>query len=217
MLFNGLAKIQIASSMASGQAVLNTFYVSDTALGHPPALADLSGLCTDLHTFLGTQYRAVLTTGDTLVEYRAYQVADPTDPEPVLEASDAIALAGTRTVSSDPSPQSLCALLSLKTPNASRRFRGHLFMPPAKDASALIADGFKPSQAYMVAVNALQTKFRAGNGPTPTWTGTTLSNYGLVVYSHRAASLGDPSVALTNNVTNNASAHWLRSRERGTT
>lgn len=215
-LFNGLARIQVHSQLASGQACLNSFYIAQTGAGAPPSLADLGSLLTEIHTWLGTQYRAVLTTADTLVEYKAFQVPDPTNPSPPLEAVQPENLAGTRTVASDPSPQSLCSILSWKTPNASRRFRGHIFLPPAKDASALINDGYKGSQAYWVAVVALQAKFQAGCGPTVSWTGSHLANYFLSVYSPTSAHASAPSVATVQTVAvNSARANWLRSRERG--
>lgn len=216
-LFNGLAKVQIHSQLASGQACLNTLYLSRVGSGSPPSLTDLTNLITDLDTWLGTQYRAVLTTADTLVEYRAYQVADPTNPSPPLETVLPKNVVGTRTVSSDPSPQSLCTIISLKTPNASRRFRGHMFLPPAKDASALLNDGYKGSQAYWVAVSALNVKYQAGCGVSPTWTGSTLSSWTLSVYSNTAALQSAPSVAICSTTAiNSARANWLRSRERGT-
>jgi hypothetical protein len=215
--FPGLAQIQLQSTLASGQAVRNTFAISHAAAGTAPDYTELLQLATDIAGYLGTTYEGVLTPGDTFVQVVARQVNDPTSPAVLLEAAFPVGTAGTRTISGNASPDEACAVLSLKTPNASRRFRGHLFVPPCKHAADLNGEHWDAASAYHTAVEAFRTKLDDGCGPTPTWTGTSLHNYTLSIFSKVAATAAQPSVASVQTVTTDYRVHWLRSRGRGTT
>jgi hypothetical protein len=217
-LFNGLAQAQILSTLVDGQRVSNTFYLSHAGAGAPPDLPALTQLGTDLNAWLGTQYIGVLPTNATFDSITVRQVANPTSPTIVLESTHLNGSNGTRAVASgDATPKSLCALIKLRTPNASRNFRGHLFMPPIQISVGLAGNVFIAGSAYISAIDALVTKLAAGALASPTWTGTELSNYGLVIYSKTLALRALPSVALCNQVAHDLRVRWLRSRERGTT
>ena len=104
---------------------------------------------------------------------------------------------------------------SMKTPNASRRFRGHNFLPPIVDVASLSGNVLDPSAAYATAAAAYVAKLQTGCQPSVTWTGTDLSAWSLCIYSHAAAVLSSPSVAAVQLVTLKSKVSFLRSRERG--
>lgn len=215
-LFNGLARVNFSSTLASGQQVSNTFYVGKASLGSPPDLTTLTNLGTDLATWFSTTYRAILDTSAKFDTITVAQVSDPTAPAIGLEVQDAVALAGTRTPAGSVGPQSLCGVIQLKTPNASRRFRGHLFAPPSMNGGDVgSGDKINLASGYGLQLSNLAAKFAAGAGTSPTWTGTTLSTWTLSIYSKRAASLGLASVAICSTAVADGRWHWLRSRERG--
>lgn len=217
-LFNGLAGVTFLSTAPNGQGISNTFHVSNPGAGSPPDLTELTALGTDLVTWFGTAYRATLGTTSTLVNVTTRQVSDPTTPSVILEAVTVVNGAGSRSVGAGSSvPYSLCGVLSLHTPNASRRSRGHMFLPPCQVSGPLAGNLLNTGDAYYTNAVALAAKFAAGCGVSPTWTGSHLSNYGLVIYSKTAAKVGAPSVSLCSAATINPSVRWLRSRERGTT
>ena len=215
-LFNGLAKVTFSSTLASNQQVSNTFYVGKASLGSPPDLTTLGNLASDLQTWFSTTYRAILDTSAKWDSITVYQVPDPTAPAVPLEYQLAVALAGTRTPAGSIGPGSLCGVIQLKTPNASRRFRGHLFAPPSLNGGDVgSGDKINLASGYGLQLSNLAAKFAAGAGTSPTWTGTTLASWTLSIYSKRAASLGLASVAICNTAVADGRWHWLRSRERG--
>lgn len=216
-LFNGVASLQLQSHIASGQAVRNTVHVWDSGLGAPPTYAQLLALATDFWAYVGTTYKACLATTGTVDQVIAKTVADPTDPGVNIEAAYTVNAAGTLALSNEVAPSEACAILSLKTQNASRRFRGHLFMPPAQMARQLQGEVWDTSGSYYTAVAAFAAKLDDGCGPSPSWTGSTLSGYELQIYSNKAASLSLASLSPCTTIAAPSRVHWLRSRGRGTT
>jgi hypothetical protein len=215
-LVPGLARVAIKSTVQGGQAVNNTFYISDGS-ANIPDLSKLTNLATDLDAFFTTTYRVLLTTNGILQNYTVSQVSDPLDPSPYVQYVKNIALAGTRTEPSSHAPNQLCAVASLKTALVGRRYRGHLFLPPSLDQASISGTGFS-SGNYLTAVNNFVAKLVNGTAaPTPTWTGSTLSGWTLAVFSRTAAAAGqNPVFAYCTAVVQNGSIHWLRSRARGT-
>jgi len=216
-LFNGLARIQLLSSLVTGQGVSNTFYLSKSGAGSPPSLTNLNDLSTQLYTWLGTQYRALLGTNAQFNSISAEQVSDPLSPVTVLKYVNTLNVAGSRTPASPAAPQSATAVMSLQTPNASRRFRGHLFMPPFLDPSNMSGDSWNTGSGNWTSLSSFNSKMNAGCGTSPTWTGAELSGWTLSIYSRTAAMAGDPSVAICSATICSPRIHWLRSRERGST
>lgn len=208
--------VQLQATLASGQAVRNTVHLSHAAAGTAPDYTELLQLATDFAAYFGTTYEGILATTDTFVQVLAKQVNDPTSPAVLIEAAYPVNAAGTRALSGSASPDEACAVLSLKTPNASRRFRGHLFVPPAKKSGDLNSEHWDAASGYHTAIEAFRVKLQTGCGPTPTWTGTSLHNYTLSIFSKVAAAAGLASVASVQTVTCDYRVHWLRSRGRGT-
>jgi hypothetical protein len=213
--FNGLAQLQIQSHMADGQAVLNTVHINDVGAGSPPDVTALTNLATDFWSWISGTYLALAPTTMTVDQVIARQVSDPTSPVIVLEAAHPVGAAGTRGTGARQGPQSLCGIASIKTPNASRRFRGHLFLPPIVDVASLDNNNIAASSAYQTAAAAFVAKLQAGCAPTPSWTGSALAAWTLCIYSLAAAKLTQPSVAAAQLVTLKSKVSFLRSRERG--
>lgn len=216
-LFHGLVKCQILAHQGNLQQSSNTFYISNPSASAAPDFTELTQLATDLDTFFSATYKTILGATATLDSIVTRSVADPTDPGVPIEATRVVSLAGTRSLTGGQAPQPLCGLINLATPNASRRFRGHMFLPPLLTQASLAGDVLNTSDAYYTAATAIRDKFRAGYVASRTWTGSSLSNYNLVVYSHKAASLSLPSVANVSFVGVRNKVSFLRSRQRGTT
>lgn len=214
-LYNGLARVNFLSQLASGQSVSNTFYVSNAAAGTPPDVTELAGLAADLNTWFTSTYKTTLMTVDTFQKITCYQVTDPTAPVLIEEASVFPNIAGTLTGASRTNPDSVTGVLSFKTPNASRRYRGHIFLSGPNANTDLNGDKIATGSSWWTNAGNLAAKFAAGEMPTPTWTGTHLSHYALVIFSKAAALAAAPSVANVSACIVDPYVHWLRSRERG--
>lgn len=214
-LENQLAVVTFLSFTQFGQAVSNTFHITKGPGGSPPDLATLQGLADDLNAVFSDDYRSVLDEDSIFQQITVKQVADPTDPEPVAAALHTSGLAGTREITGELSPQSLCAVIRFRTAIASKRFRGHLFAPPCFQATDQNGDKFNVSTNYIGHLNNLASTFEAGSAGGDGWTGDTLSDWELCIFSKAAALESQPSVSPVTAVTVPLDVHWLRSRERG--
>jgi hypothetical protein len=214
-LENGMVRVNFLSTLHSGQAVSNTFYLHDDGAGSPPAFDDMVTLANDLDAWFEAFYCALLQEDDLFKSITVYQVADPTAPEPVLEATNHVNSPGTNGAGPRGTPDSIAALLSFKTPNASRRYRGHIFLPGTPDPSDLNGYVYVPTGGWKDARQALALSFAAGIITDITWTGDKLPDYNLVIFSKTAALAGGSPVANVSAVVRDDRVHWLRSRERG--
>jgi hypothetical protein len=215
-----LADLMSVTFLATGdddQAIRNTFHVHN-ATDDISDQATLAGTAVDVYDYFKTTYRAMLTDGMTFEGVSVSQVVNPADPGEYLTQQHLEPVAGTRTGGSTTCPQEICAVLSEATPVSSRRFRGHMFLPPARLIAALSGSGFATGNAYWTAVSNFRSTFEDGMTGTATWTGTYLSHAELVCYSQRAATVGSDIVWVgIGSVSVRNRAHWLRSRGRGTT
>lgn len=216
-LFNGLIAVQLLGHSSDGQATSNTFHLSNPSAGSPPDFDELTGVANDLDTWLTTQYRAIAVTTWTFDSIVCRNVTDPANPVVTQEAQKSIGSAGTKNVSGSAVPQALSPLLFFQTPNASRRFRGHLFLPPIVNAADVSGNVLNTGTAYYTTLQAFRDKLRAGIATSRTWTGSHLSNYNLVLYSKVAAQQGLASVANVQTVGIRNPVAFLRSRQKGTT
>lgn len=212
---NGAARVNFLSIAANGQAISNSFHLWDSGAGSSPDYAELAGLATDIQTYLAAAYEDTLTTGDTLSKITCYQVADPSAPEPVLEAAVFPNHVGTLSPSPRTTPMSVAGCIQLKTPVASKRYRGHMLIAGAPANSDLSANKFATGSAWWPKAVAWAAKLATGCAPTPSWTGSHLSTYELSIYSKVAQLAGDPGFAPCTAVIVDPLVHWLRSRERG--
>lgn len=213
--FNGLAQLQIQSTLSDGQAVNNTVHLANTGLGAPPDVTKLTDLATQWWTYFSATYLALSPTTMTVQQILTKQVIDPASGGIPLEAAHPVGTAGTRGTGARQGPNSLCGVIAFKTPNASRRFRGHNFAPPIVDVASLSGNQLDPAGAYKTALDAYIVKLQTGCLPAVTWTGAELSSWHLCIYSHAAAVLSEPSVAATALVVRRDKVSFLRSRERG--
>lgn len=215
-LYNGLARVNFLSTLGSGQAVSNTFYIAKPGADTPPDFDTLGALATDLKAWFQTSYLACLVAQDTFKQITCYQVTDPTDPEIVEESTVTVAAVGTGNAGPRTTPDSISAIMSLRTPNASRRFRGHLFLPGGWYSGDLNGDVWTiSSDTWRTNALALVGKFSDGLLPTVSWTGDDLPDWNLAVFSKAAAIAGVANVANVNACVFDEKVHWLRSRERG--
>jgi len=215
-IFGVTVPIQVLSHADTGQAISNSFHLS-RAGGSPPSLADLTQLAADWVAYFSTTWRACLSTAFTWDSVIAKQVVDPTTVDSPLEATNAVNLAGTRAGVTHGGPASICALISIKSPVASRRARAHVFGPPSYNTADLNGDNYATAGSYWIAMAAYVAKLATGCSPTATWTGTGLSGWYLAQYSRAAALAGQPHVFASTAVVLQPKVRWLRSRERGTT
>jgi hypothetical protein len=212
---DGLAQLQIQSHMDDGQAVLNTLAICDPSSGSPPDVPTLLGLATEFWTWIASTYTALAPTTMTIDQVLARQVDDPASPGLILEAAHPVGVVGTRGTGARQGPTSLCGVASIKTPTASRRFRGHNFLPPIIDVASLSGNNLDGSAAYATAATAYIAKLQAGCVTTLTWTGTHLSAWSLAIYSLKSDQLAGPPYAQATLVTLKSKVAFLRSRERG--
>lgn len=210
-----LVRVQMLSTLESGQGVANTVHVVRPGHG-VPSNTELAALAADWQTWFSSAYRLLLNTGATWNSISCFQVPDPTAPTPPGKYTLNLNLAGTRTAVGTKTPQSACAVMSIQSALATKKYRSHLMLPPALDPAQLNGDIWDTTKAYYLNSVALAAKFAAGSGASPTWTGTTLSNYFMANFSKSAGLAGLPSYAVPNGVLVRTKVAWLRSRERGT-
>lgn len=215
--FNGQIAVQFLGHTASGQTTSNSFHIANAAAGSPPDLTELQNVGAQLLTQFSATYRALGVTTWTWDSIITKQVVDPLNPVVYLEAVTNVALAGTRTIAGHAVPEALCGVVSLKTPNASRRFRGHMFAPPAFNDATLSGNLLDSGNAYWTNLGLFAAELFKGTPLGSGWTGAQLSHYELVIYSKTAALAAQPSVANVSGVTVKTKASFLRSRERGGT
>jgi hypothetical protein len=213
-LIDGLISATFLSFYGSGQAISNTFHLQDPGAGSPPDLAELTAVANDLDTWFTSTYRACLLTGDTFKQITTRQVADPTTPGAVIEAIVVKSLAGT-IAQSRTTPESASVLMDISTNVAAKWARGHLFLPGAYSGSFLSGNIW--TAGSLTNFDTLVAKWTAGCTLSPSWTGSSLANYSLAVFSKQQNKIPAPQVTIAFNATRNAKVHWLRSRERGST
>lgn len=214
---DGLASVQLLSSLPNGQQVANTFHILDQGAGDPPSPADLADLAAQIDTYFTTVYRDILTTACTFNAIKVSQVPDPTIPHDAY--ADYILpknLAGLRTVSDEAAPNQACICVSLKTNSGQRSYRGHLLMPPSLHARDMAGQTYSHASAYYTACAAFAALLQTGCFGSHTWTGSKLSSYYLYIYSKTLQSRAQPALTGVITVVTNDAVHWLRSRARGT-
>ena len=221
MPINGLASIQLLSHDSTGQVSSNTFHVVDESQSTPPDLGHLQGIANDFHIVIQAAYPGMLPTTSSWDSITVRQVRDNTvtPKEALLEYSRAEGVPGTRSLSANLLPRQACALLQLRSVVASRRFRSHLFMPPAFNQAAVTGDMLTGTgNEYWNAVNNFRAALASGlASATARWSGSTLSNFSVCSFSNAAQLQHVASVALTSAVVIAPDVRWLRSRRRGTT
>lgn len=213
----GLASLQLLGHNAQGQTTSNTLHVSNDGAGSAPDFNALLQLATDFATEFATVYRALSPASWTWDAVVAKQVVPPADTTVPLEATHNVALAGTHTLAGIGVPQAVCVVVAFKTPNASRRFRGHNMLPPLADGGAIDGNNLASSSTWKTAALAYVAELTKGTPTGGGWTGSELSNYGLVIYSRAAQAQSLPSVANVQLVVLRDKIAWLRRREQGAT
>lgn len=212
----GIAAVQILSKLETGQACSNTFHIEHPG-GGVPDLSELTNLANDLDTWLSTTWLAQLRAGSVLYSYKVEQVRPPGDLTPLLAYTKVKNSAGTGgALSGQLAPEAACEVIKIISPYASKSARGHLFMPSCRFASEMNGRLWLVGGTYHTANAAIAVKLAAGASNSPTWTGTSLPNYSLGVFSRIAGGGAPTQFFVANAVVADQIVHWLRSRERGT-
>lgn len=215
-LLNGLCKVTFLGHSSDGQVTSNTFHISHEGAGSPPDEPALMQLATDLGTVFA-EYKGMGTTDWTWDQIVTKQVSDGAGTDILLEGAHIVNVAGAIPNSGPYVPYGLCGCLSIKTSAASRRFRGHLLLPPVKVAAAVDGNVLKTSADYWLNMGALISLFAPGFVGGAGWAGAALADYRLCVFSRTAAREGVPSVANAIAMVRKPKVSFLRRRERGTT
>lgn len=214
-IFGDVVAVNFHSRTDLNQDISNTIHLT-RAGGGPPSLADLTQLANDVITYFSVTYRNTLSNNFSWLSVTTKQIVDPTTVDSPLEYQAPTNLAGTRGLITHNSPASLCALIQLKTPVASRRARGHIFCAPSYAQNELNGDVYNGGAGYATGVIAFAAKLATGCSPTPTWTGTGLSTWFLGCYSKAAALQGQPHAFAATACVWSPTVRFLRSREKGT-
>lgn len=208
-----IARCTFLSKLSTGQVCSNTFHIAKT-IGSAPDLTTLTNLANDLATYFDASYRLMLGTVDTFVSVTVKQERNPLSPGGELQYVKTLNLAGTYAFTRN-CPEALCGVISIKTPVATRRARGHFFAPPGLDRGNMVNRLWGGNDGAHL--TALAARFANGTSTSgPAWTGATLSSWILGVYSKSDASAANPYFYGANAVTSDLTVHWLRSRIRGT-
>lgn len=202
-------------STVRGQQVANTFHVRQNPTAGPVDVTHLRALLADAFTdTLILRYRGLLPTVGTLDYVIARLVHDPQFPDaPRPEAIRNVAQAGTF-ASADDDALELCAVLTLGTELAGRRYRGRQFAPPPLEKAQHDDESWDPAGGWWANFGTWEGEL------SKTCTDAGAAHYGgawndndLCVYSLRARQLAvDPYYARVISRTRRGRLRWLRSR-----
>ena len=212
----GIASVQALGHQNDGQIVSNTFHIQRLGTSGIPDLPALAQLGADIEAYLGPSYRGVGNVDYTHDSWVVKNVSDKVSKDVLGEQVHPVNLPGTRPKAGTGLPNAVCGLVALKSFAASRNFRGHLFLHPCISSSAVDYKQLSQTDAYHTAALAFAGKLDDGcSVPSPTWTGTELHNWGLVIFSQALARAGKPYAANCTSVVLRNPVHFLRSRDRG--
>jgi len=214
-LVDHLVRVQLLGLTSDGQAVSNTWHFrTDEAT---PNLAKLQGFVDGFITSEEEDnYLALMPTVDRLQRVTASQVVIPLTGDDVpIEASSFPDHTGTGGTGPFDLPDEACCLLSLHTGFASRRARGHNFLPPPREKAMLATEG-----GVWKSTNYFARCQDFSNGIDANWLeGTEHAAYvegmDLCVFSRTAAMANAEVDQYAFKVTNTSvhnHVHWLRSR-----
>jgi hypothetical protein len=216
-VIDGLIKVNFLSHLSDAQVVSNTFHIVNPGAGAPPDETELLNVATEAAAQFATSYKSLHVVSSFWDVVVCKQVSDGLAADVLLEATYAVAAAGTRTETGSYIPNGICGVASIKTPNASRRFRGHLMLPPCRTAGSVDGNVLNSSNAYTTAANAFIADLNDGTVGGGGWSGASLGDYNLCIFSRTAALASDPPVANAQTVILRPKASFLRRRERGAT
>jgi hypothetical protein len=196
------ARVAFRSQLNRGPICVNVMHFSAAQLTSP---FDPTTTATDIDARLTTEYRAMLTTVDTLLDITVTDMGD--DPGGPLQYVLVKNVAGTRPTGDGFLDAAECAMISLSTAVPKRYARGRLFCPPAFNSTALAAGGtFAPANAYWLACVAFAAKLHSS------WTvGANTYTPGIWSQTRFAGGFTPFFFATTGAIVKNQQ-HWLRSR-----
>jgi len=169
-----------AHNSSSGALITNVVHVEVDTLSSPPNWGSIAG---DINTWLGTQWRNILTTHDV---FDSIVVTDEDYPGSTLgQGVVSLAAVGTRTTSDTDLSPGLCAIGTFKSSVAKRYARGHVFFPPAYNSGEMIAGGlWSFTSSYTIACAAWHDQYRAGHTSGS-------SGYVPIIYSRTRQKRGE--------------------------
>lgn len=210
-------RVALRSTLDGSIKIANTFAIADTDTATAPDIRvqDIANaLAATGSGSIVTAYAGMLTAADKLAEVHVSQIPDPAIPhDPVFQASAFPNLSGTRAGSTVDAPHEMTATLTLQTALSGRRFRGRMFLPPAKQQGAQAGELWDTGNVYWTSLNTFATqlgKLLAASGSRFAGTNGQLN---LIVWSNKAR-LADGSYTGINVAATrlNQKIHWLRSR-----
>lgn len=148
-----------SSNTGSGLQIVNVLHAEVDTLSSPP---DWNSVATDVNTWLGTLYKAILPNEDT---FHDITVTDEDYPGSTLgQGVKSVELVGARAPSDGKLDRSLCAVLKWKTQTTKRYARGHMFAPPIQSSADCSATGgINSAGTYGLACAAFANAYVAGS------------------------------------------------------
>lgn len=186
----------------TGALIVNVLHVEVDTLTSPP---NWGSIAADVHTWLGTPWNNILTTNET---FDQVVVTDENYPGSTHgQGVSTVATQGARTLNDNHIDPAMCLVVSWKTAVAKRYARGHNFLPPATDGSAITGGGiFLSTSPYYVACNGFTLTFAGGHTAGST-------SYVPEVFSrHQVALAATPFTFPITARSLPVKQRWLRSR-----
>lgn len=191
------------------------YHFSDTAILDDPGMDTFLAA---IAASLSTPLRALILTTGQLESYTLYETAVTEHPQPpVKTAHYLVNNAGTRADATDHLNRAQCGVMSLQTNRAGRSARGHIFLPPIGNTTALYGASvglLSTTDPYWTAMAGLRTALLTHLGGHAFW--APLSGYDgkLVVYSQTLRDRAAPNWWFeVRDVVPRSTARWLHSRE----
>lgn len=130
-------RVAFKSTGKDGEQIVNVFHCLDTA-ELSPDLLDASNLADAVYSWVGTEYRNLLTSQDTWDEIKVTSAVGVGDVP--TQHVRPVGLPGTYAGVDDKLPRELCVWAKASTNTPLRSARGGMFLPPPRSAS-LLASG----------------------------------------------------------------------------
>lgn len=215
MAFDDIATLQFQATLASGQAVRNTFHFRRNPSAGDVDATWLTAWLNDANmTTLANAYAAVMRNGDTLTGILGRATADPTDTAADRdEAFRALTTDGGRTATGTRAPDELGVILKLTGDLAGRRYRGRSWLPPAGLQGEIVGENAYTSGQYwakalLYRTELLKTTYPSGAGHY----GGQWNDVDMVVFSRAGRLAGGTYYARVSGIELPGKLHWLRSR-----
>jgi hypothetical protein len=164
-----------------GNLIVNVLHVECDTLTSPP---NWSSIATDMSAWLTSGWNNILSTTCT---FDRILVVEENYPGSTHGGSEhTLGVGGSRTAGDGKLDLAACGLASWTTATRKRYARGHAFLPPIMDSTALASNGtINPTSPYAVAANAFINAYTAGHTSGST-------SYTPEIFSRTQVAKADP-------------------------